>query len=164
MNTKYSVITGFLGKLQDRFTTYQTERTLEEKLELASKIKGLQGVEVIYPSDFSDFDRLKSLTEKHRLGVSAVNVNLKAEPRWTYGSLTSPSEKTRKEAEEVLKQAMDKASQLGCNLITVCLLNDGHDYPFQINYQKAWKNLIDGMKRVADYRSDIKISLEYKNK
>ena len=162
MEIKYSVITGFLGKLRDRFTEYQTERGLEEKLELASKIKGLQGVEVIYPPDFSDFDRLKSLIEKHRLGVSAVNVNLKAEPRWTYGSLTSPSEKTRREAEEVLKQAMDRAYQLDCNLITVCLLNDGHDYPFQVNYQEAWKNLIEAIKRVADYRSGIKVSLEYK--
>ncbi len=162
MEIKYSVITGFLGKLRDRFTEYQTTRTLEEKLELASKIKGLQGVEVIYPSDFSDFNRLKSLIEKYRLGVSAVNVNLKAEPRWTYGSLTSPSEKTRREAEEVLKQAMDRASQLGCDLVTVALLNDGHDYPFQVNYQEAWKNLIEAVKRVADYRSDIKVSLEYK--
>jgi len=162
MEIKYSVITGFLGKLQDRFTEYQATRTLEEKLELASKIKGLQGVEVIYPSDFSDLNRLKSLIEKYRLGVSAVNVNLKAEPRWTYGSLTSPSEKTRREAEEVLKQAIDRVYQLDCNLITVCLLNDGHDYPFQINYQEAWKNLIEAIKRVADYRSGIKVSLEYK--
>ena len=162
MKIKYSVITGFLGKLRDRFTEYQIERTLEEKFELASKIEGLQGMEVIYPSDFSDFERLKSLIGQYKLGVSAVNVNLKAEPRWTYGSLTSTSEKTRREAEEVLKQAMDRAYQLDCNLITVCLLNDGHDYPFQVNYQEAWKNLIEAIKRVADYRSDIKVSLEYK--
>jgi xylose isomerase len=162
MQIKYSVITGFLGRLRDRFTEYQTKRTLEEKLELASRIKGLQGVELIYPSDFSDFGKLKRLIDQYGLGVSAVNVNLKAEPRWTYGSLTSTSEKTRREAEEVLKQAMDRAYQLDCNLITVCLLNDGHDYPFQVNYQEAWKNLIEAIKRVADYRSDIKVSLEYK--
>ncbi|GAI20170.1 unnamed protein product, partial [marine sediment metagenome] len=71
-------------------------------------------MEVIYPSDFSDFERLRSLIGQYKLGVSAVNVNLKAEPRWTYGSLTSHSEKTRREAEEVLEQAMDRAYQLDC--------------------------------------------------
>ncbi len=162
MKLEYSVISGFLGKLQDRFTDYQTTRSLEEKFELASKIKGLRGMEVIYPSDFGDLDRLKSLIEQYGLGVSAVNVNLKAESRWAYGSLTSTSEKTRREAEESLKQAMDLTSQLGCDLVTVALLNDGHDYSFQVNYQEAWKSLIEAMKRVADYRSDIKVSLEYK--
>lgn len=162
MKIEYSIITAWLGKLQDRFTEYQNVRTLEEKLELASKIRGSAGVEVVYPVDFSDFDRLKSLVDHHRLGVSAVNVNLKAESRWTYGSLTSHFEKTRNEAEETLKRAMDRASQLGCDLVTVALLNDGHDYVFQLHYQEAWKNLIEGMRRIADYRSDIRVSLEYK--
>ena len=52
METRYSIITGFLGRLQDRFTSYQTERNLRGKMELASRIKGAEGVELIYPSDF----------------------------------------------------------------------------------------------------------------
>ena len=66
---RYSVITAFLGKLQDRFTEYQTERSLEEKFELASQIKGLNGLEVCYPLDFKDPELLKNLLNKHNLEV-----------------------------------------------------------------------------------------------
>jgi len=159
---KYSVITGFLGKLQDRFTEYQVERNLEEKFKLASQIEGLDGLEVGYPADFKDLEPLKNLLNEHNLEVSSVNVNLKKEPRWAYGSLSCSEEKVREQAVGALSKAMDLAPEVGCKLVTVCLLNDGHDYPFQIDYRKSWKYLVEGVKKVADHRDDVKLSIEYK--
>ena len=159
---KYSVITGFLGKLQDRFTEYQTERSLEEKFKLASQIKGLNGLEVCYPLDFKDPELLKNLLNKHNLEVSSVNVNLKKESRWAWGSLTCSEEKVRMQAVQVLRKAMNLAPEIGCRLLTVCLLNDGHDYSFQMDYRKAWKYLVEGVKKVARCRDDVKLSIEYK--
>jgi len=162
MKIEYSVITGFLGKLQDRFTQYQEKRSLEEKFALASQIKGLKGLEVIFPSDFQDKEKLKQLLETYKLKVSAVNVNLKGEERWKGGSLTSNDANIRKQAIDVLKEAMDLASELECKMITVAFLNDGHDYPFQREYTKAWDNLVSGLREVADYRKDVRLSVEYK--
>jgi len=159
---RYSVITAFLGKLQDRFTEYQTERSLEEKFELASQIKGLNGLEVCYPLDFKDPELLKNLLNKHNLEVPSINVNLKKEPRWAYGSLSCSEEKVRMQAVQVLRKAMNLAPEIGCKLVTVCLLNDGHDYPFQMDYRKAWKYLVEGVKKVAHSRDDVKLSIEYK--
>lgn len=159
---KYSVITGFLGKLQDRFTEYQNDRSLGEKFELASRIEGLDGLEVCYPADFADLKLLEGLLDKYSLDVSSLNVNLKKERRWANGSLTSLDEKIRRQAVNALNKAMDLAPQIGCELVTVCFLIDGHDYPFQVDYRRAWRYLVEGVREVCTHRDDVKLSIEYK--
>jgi xylose isomerase len=162
MKIKYSVITGFLGRLQDRFTSYQTERKLEEKIKLASTIDNAEGVELVYPEDFENPSITKNLLDEYQLSASAVNVNLKSESRWARGSLCSPFPEIQREAIESLRKAMDLALDLKCNLITVAFLNDGHDYPFQLNYLHAWESLVGGIREATDYQPTVKLGLEYK--
>ena len=57
---------------------------------------------------------------------------------------------------------MDSAAELGCNMVTTALLNDGADYPFELDYVRAFNDTLDGIREAAEYRSDVKISLEYK--
>ena len=57
---------------------------------------------------------------------------------------------------------MDAAAELGCNIVTTALLNDGADYPFELNYIRAFNDSLAGIKEAAEYRPDVKISLEYK--
>jgi xylose isomerase len=47
-------------------------------------------------------------------------------------------------------------------MITCCPLSDGYDYAFEVDYPKAWKWLVDGVAEAASYRSDVRISMEYK--
>jgi len=51
---KYSVILGFLGRLNDRFSSYGEQVDIAGKFEVASKIEGIQGLELVYPFDFMD--------------------------------------------------------------------------------------------------------------
>jgi xylose isomerase len=162
MRPKYAIITGFLGKLSDRFAEYQPARSLEEKFELAKKVPKCAGLEVIYPSDFKDPVLLKKLLKDYNFQVSSVNLNVKAEEKWRFGSFSSSDKKTREEAIKYMKTAMDFAHELGCNLVTCALLNDGNDYPFEINYINAWNYAVESIRECADYRKDVKISIEYK--
>lgn len=162
MERKYAVITGFMGKVRDRFIDYQPPREMEEMVEMASRIKGCSGLEVVYPQNFSDPVKLKKLLKDYNLGVSTVNLNIKGEEKWRFGTFSSPDPKTRKEAVSSLKTAMDCAAELGCNIVTTALLNDGSDYPFELDYVRAFKDTLEGIKEAADYRKDVKISLEYK--
>jgi xylose isomerase len=57
---------------------------------------------------------------------------------------------------------MDWAVELGVNLITVCPLSDGHDYPFEINYSQAWRWLVECLAEAAEYRPEVRLSVEYK--
>jgi xylose isomerase len=159
---KYSLITGFLGELRDRFTSYQPSRDITEKFRLASNIKNLTGLELIYPQDFNDLELVKKLLSDYNFEVSAINLNIKGESKWRYGAFTAVNEETRKEAIKYLKRGMEIAEELGANIVTVCPLNDGSDYPFEIDYRSAWENTVSCIRECADFKPTVKISIEYK--
>lgn len=164
MVNRYSVILGFLGQLQDRFSTYHAPADLEGKLDQAAKIEGVKGIEAVYPFDYEGMtpESYKELLAKYNLEVSSVNVNLKAEAKFHNGALTSIDRGVRTEAANYLKTCMDWAASLGTNLVTVCPLADGHDYPFEIEYRQAWKWTVDCLGDVAAYRPEVKLAIEYK--
>jgi len=162
MERKYAIITGFFGKLKDRFIDYQPARSMEEILEMVAKVKGCSGVEVVYPQDFTDAAKLKKMLSGYDLKISTVNLNIKSEEKFRYGSFSNPNQNVRKESIRYLKRAMDCAAELGCNIVTTALLSDGADYPFELDYERAFNDTVEGIKEAADYRSDVKISIEYK--
>ncbi len=164
MNIHYSVILAFMGQMQDRFATYYTPRDLTDKLALSAGIEGVQGVEAIYPSDFQGMTpgTYRQLLDKNGLTVSSVNVNVKSEPKFHYGALTSRDPGIRAEAVQYLKAGMDWAADLGVNLVTVCPLSDGHDYPFEIDYGHAWRWLVACIGEAAAHRPEVRLSVEYK--
>ena len=159
---KFSVILGFLGKLNDRFSSYGQQRDLAAKFELATQVEGLRGLELVYPFDFADVAVTRGLLAQYNLNCSTVNVNIKAEPKFHLGALTSKDAGIRKEAVSYMKTAMDISAEVGANMITCCPLSDGYDYAFETDYLKAWKWLVDGVGEAAAYRGDVKVSLEYK--
>jgi len=151
-----------MGQLKDRFSYYHQERSLEEKIALVSQVEGVTGVEMVYPNELSDVGLAKELLAKYNLRLSAVNVNIKGDPRWHQGALTARDKTTRDEAVQWMQQGMDIAAELGGNLVTMCPLADGHDYPFEVDYAYAWRRFIEGVRAAADYRPDVRLSLEYK--
>jgi len=159
---KFSVILPFLGRLNDRFASYGEARDIAGKFEVASKIEGIQGLELVYPSDFADVAVTKGLLEKHGMECSTVNVNIKSEPKFHLGGLTHKDEGIRKEAVQYMKTAMDISAELGTNMITCCPLSDGYDYAFETDYPKAWRWMLDGIGEAAAYCSEVKVSMEYK--
>lgn len=166
MSFKYGVGLWLFGGLSDRFTTYHPPRNLEEKFSEASKVKNSRGIEVIYPAEFTyeEVDKFKELLKVYRLQVAGILVDLFAEPKWIYGSLTSRDEKVRKEAIERSIQTIEVAKELGCGVVTLWLGHDGYDYPFQVNYNEKWNMLVEGVKEIASHDINMKISIEYKLK
>ena len=162
MKRNYAVITGFMGKLQDRFATYGTDRNFEEMVQVASTIKGCSGLEVVYPQQVQDPVKAKEFLDRYGMGVAALNVNVKGEPKWMFGSISSPDEKVRREAVEYMKTGLDFASVLGCNKVTIAFLNDGSDYPFELDFVRAFNDAVEAVREAAAYRPDVKLSLEYK--
>jgi xylose isomerase len=164
MQIRYSIILGFLGQLKDRFAVYHQPQNLEEKLDSVTSIEGATGIEPVYPFDFKDqtYDSFTALLQARGLGVSSVNVNLKSEKKFHLGALSSPDPGIRAEAVQYLKTGMDWAAELGNNLVTVCPLSDGHDYPFEVSYSAAWRAMVDCLGEAADYRPGVRLAVEYK--
>lgn len=159
---KFAVITAFLGKTKDRFCEYQEDRTIEEKLKLVSEIKGVSGIEIVYPYETPEPEILNDYLQRYKLSVAAVNCNIKADPLFSAGAITSVDKKIRKKSVEFLKGAKDYAYSVSADKVHVAPLNDGFDYLFQQNYSFAWKYLIEAFKEICDYLPEINLVIEYK--
>ena len=109
---KQSIITAFLGKTQDRFSEYQASTDLKERLKLVKQIKGVNGVEIVYPYETGDPAETLALMQSLELEFAAVNANIKKEPQWVAGALSRPNQELRMGAIDIIKRAKDYAKQV----------------------------------------------------
>lgn len=159
---KLAIITAFLGAVKNRYMVYQEDRSLEEKFEMASKVEGIDGLELCYPADFGDLKKLKELLKQHNFGVSAINFRSRRTGKWWRGSFTSESMSERQDFINEVKKTMDAAGELGCNRITTCPLNDGSDYLFEMDYIKAYDDAAETFSRACAHNREVHVCIEYK--
>lgn len=159
---KLAIITAFLGGVRNRYMVYHPERDIAEKLDLASKVTGCDGVELCYPADFSDPQETKALLVRYNLGISAVNFRSRRTGRWLRGSFTSEVPSERQEVVDDLRQAMDFAAELGCNRVTTCPLNEGVDVPFEADFEKMYDYAAETLSEACRHNREVKVCLEYK--
>lgn len=159
---KQAVISSFLSKTKDRFHEYNEEKTLEERFKIVSEIKGMDGMELVFPYEVNNSDELKVLTYKYKINIAAINVNVKAEPEFKNGGLTSIKKEIRAKAVRFIKDAKDFAKKVGANKVTCCPLGDGYEFNFNCDYAQSWKYLIDAFGESASYLPEIPLFIEYK--
>jgi xylose isomerase len=162
MPIRNSILLGTLGRYADRFHQYQEPRSLEARLDIARTIPRTHGVEPVYPQDLGHKGESVQAVKNSGFAVSAVNVNVKGEDVFRNGSFTNPDAAVRRRSVDYLKTAMDMAADLDAGMLSVCPLIDGWDYSFQVDYMKQWEWLIECFTEATAYRSDIKVSIEYK--
>lgn len=159
---KQAIISAFMGRLRDRFCEYQEPRGIVEKLELMARIPGVAGAEVVYPYEVEAAEVMREHMARLNLQFSAVNVNIKADPAFVYGSLSSPDPQIRAKALAMIKGAKDYAKQAGADKVTCCPLSDGYDYSFHTHYVKAWQRMVEVVREAAAYLPEIPLFMEYK--
>jgi xylose isomerase len=121
---KQAAISSFLSKTKDRFHEYNEDKTLEERFKIVSEIEGMDGMELVFPYEVNNSDELKILTAKYKINIAAINVNVKAEPEFRNGGLTSNKKEIRAKAVQFIKDAKDFAKKVGANKVTCCPLGD----------------------------------------
>ena len=159
---KSALITAFVSRTKDRFHDYNKPLELEDRLALVATIDGMSGVEVIFPYETKDPVLFRSLLAKHGLEVAAINVNVKAEPEFRNGGLTSIDAGTRSRAVQFIKDAKDFAQAAGANKVTCCPLGDGYEFAFQCDYGQMWKYLVETFGEAGSYKPEIPLFIEYK--
>jgi len=159
---KLAIITGFLSRTKDRFHDYNNPLNLEEKFKLMAEIDGYSGVEIVYPYEVHDAAETQAALNKYKLGIAAVNVNVKAEPEFRNGGLTSLDSAIREKAVQFIKNAKDFAAEIGADKVTCCPLGDGYEFSFQYDYATAWRHLIETFGEAGSYRPEIPLFIEYK--
>jgi len=159
---KMAIITGFLSKTKDRFHEYNKPLELEQKFKLMAEIDGYDGVEIVYPYEVNDPEETKAILTKHGLTVAAINVNVKAEPEFRNGGLTSHDKAVRDKAVAFIKEAKNFAAAVGADKVTCCPLGDGYEFSFQYDYAQTWKYLVEAFGETGSHNPEIPLFVEYK--
>lgn len=157
-----AIITGFLSLTKDRFHEYNEPLSLERKFQMMTEIDGYDGVEIVYPYEVNDPADTRALLDKYGLNVAAVNVNVKAEPEFRQGGLTSHDKAIRDKAVRFIKESKEFAAALGADKVTCCPLGDGYEFAFQYDYAKTWRYLVETFGEAGSYKPDIPLFIEYK--
>jgi len=131
-----------------------------DAIEAYKKMDGITQLEFNYPEHIVGYD-----LEELKAAIAPLKVNgfaLRWRKDFLNGDFTNPDEELRRRCIQMSKDACDTCRELGGSVITLWFENDGFDYPFQMDYEKCWGMLVDGIREVADYAPDMKISIEYK--
>ena len=89
---KQSVIIAFLGKTQDRFCEYHAAKTTREKLQMVQRIKGFDGVEMVYPHETTTAAEIKAMMQEFGLNWAAINANVKKDPQVHFRQPVAPKQ------------------------------------------------------------------------
>jgi len=138
--------------------------TVQEMLDLALKVEGLDGLELVGNWHVNDenIQDIARMFRDRKLKICMLVPDLWTQAKWGKGSLAAPDAATRRIAIDEIKKVMDWAEELNCPYIDVWPGQDGFDYSFQTDYLEAWKWLRDGLGQCAEHNGNVRILVEYK--
>ena len=125
---------------------------------------GLTAADLNYPDHFVE-DSAADLTrtlQDNGMALNGMAMRYYTEPGYKLGAFTHPSREIRRAAIDETKRGLDILAEMGGNLMTLWMGQDGFDYSFQMDYAHAWGDTIEAMAEVADHNPQIDIALEYK--
>src|SRR6056297_2987403 len=125
---------------------------------------GLTAADLNYPDHFVDDSPadLSRALEDNGMVLNGMAMRYYTDPGYKLGAFTHPDAAVRRAAIDETKRGLDVLAEMGGTLMTLWMGQDGFDYSFQMDYQRAWANTIDAMAEVADHNPAVDIALEYK--
>lgn len=131
------------------------------------KMNGITHLEFNYPEHIAGYDLDEILRRKGDLKVNGLAVRWRGKD-FKAGDFTNEDTETRRKSIAMAKEAVDVCRKLDGSVVTLWLENDGFDYPFQMNYERGWEQIVGAVRETADYaagsedKKEIRISIEYK--
>eukprot|EP00980_Cylindrotheca_fusiformis_P024170 scaffold11589_cov117-Cylindrotheca_fusiformis.AAC.4 len=152
-----------LNSMKDRPELWSDElRTPHDFVKRQSTIPGLTCVDFNYPQHFHSWTNREAKAALDEAGLVAGAVCLRYPSKFARGAMNHPDPELRREALSLTKEAAQTAIDLGCSEVVVWSAYDGYDYPFTVDYDEKWQQLVDAFQEICDEYPSIKFSLEYK--
>lgn len=140
--------------------------TMDEMLDLAAKVKGLDGLELVGGWHVND-QNVKEVGKKLQdrgYKITMLFPDLWTQAKWGRGSFGATDPKTRQAAIDEVKKCIDWAAELGVPGVGVWGGQDGYDYSFQADYTEARKWMRECLAAMAKHNNKVKVLVEYKAK
>lgn len=163
---KFSVLGSTWSKHGDRWMLggYHDTLPMEDIIKKAASVKGLEGIEFIYPFMMTDdnYKHVHKVVTEEGLTLCTIAAAISGFREHYRGALSSPDKMIRKNAIAIIKRAMDISHDLGVNKLNLWLGREGFDYPFQMDYQKATDFLVESLIEIGQHQAEVKVGIEYK--
>src|SRR5699024_1448 len=123
---------------------------------------GLTHVDLNYPEHVQSYttEQMKRNLEKNNLVANGVALRFRDE--FINGELGNANKEISDKALQLCKDACDYCRAINGEVITLWLVFDGFDHLLQIEYERVWNHIRNYLEQIAEYASDLKISVEYK--
>ncbi len=140
--------------------------TMEEMLDLAATVDGLDGLELVGNWHVNDENirDVAAMFAERALQICMIVPDLWTQAKWGKGSLAAPDAATRRAAVDEVKKVMDWAAELGCPYVDVWPGQDGFDYSLQADFTAAWQWMRQGLAECAEHNDEVRVLVEYKLK
>ena len=125
---------------------------------------GLTAADLNYPDHFVDNTpaEIAAALQDSGMVLNGMAMRYYTDPGYKLGAFTHPDASVRRSAIDETKRGLDVLAGLGGKLMTLWMGQDGFDYSFQMDYDRAWDATLKAMAEVADHNPAIDIALEYK--
>jgi ribokinase len=152
-----------LNSMKDRPDLWSHElKDPSDYVKRQATVDGLTCVDFNYPQHFHTWTSVEARMALKDAGLVAGAVCLRFPPKFAQGAMNHPDVALRREAIDLTKEAAEVAKDLGCNEVVVWSAFDGYDYPFQVDYDEKWSQLVEAFQECCDAFPGIKFSIEYK--
>jgi xylose isomerase len=132
-------------------------------IERAATVQGLTDLDLNYPDHVGEQPKeIAAFAGDQGLSINGLAMRYYTNPAFKLGAFTNPDPAVRREAIDLTKRGIDAAREIGTDLMTIWLGQDGFDYAFQADYARLWQDEVDGIREVCAHDPDCSISIEYK--
>lgn len=130
----------------------------------AGSVGGIDAADLNYPDHFSAHtpDTLARTLADAGLALNGFAMRYYSNPAFAIGAFTNPDRAVRQDAIDLTKRGIDACAEMGGELMTLWMGQDGFDYAFQADYRRMWDDTVAAIAAVADHAPHVSIAIEYK--
>lgn len=138
--------------------------TAADLLARIAQVPGIGAADLNYPDHFVHHSpgQMASVMQDHGLALNGLAMRYYTDPGFRLGAFTNPSATVRQAAVDITKRGLDALAEMGGQVMTLWMGQDGVDYAFQGDYTAMWETTLDCLAQVCDHNRGLDISLEYK--
>ena len=130
----------------------------------AGQVGGLDAADLNFPDHFAELKtpEIATLLSDNGMRLNGLAMRYYTDPGFALGAFTHPDAAIRQKAIDLTKEGIDTVAEMGGEVMTLWMGQDGFDYAMQGDYQAMWDTTIAALRAVADHNPNINIAVEYK--
>ena len=137
---------------------------LDDLLARVAQVPGMTHADLNFPDHLDGLTpaQARSALDRHGIGLNGLAMRYYTHPGFRLGAFTNPDPAIRRAAIDLTKRGLDALAQMGGQIMTLWMGQDGVDYSFQGDYGRMWDDTISAIAEVADHNKSLDLSIEYK--